>query len=99
MTNKERTKFRSTNTWKDFRLEILKGRGPYCECCGMKHKSLTLHHRNMDKTQYTNLSDPSHFRLLCRTCHDFAHHCYTQVNKKNAKPHNRIVNFIIPFFI
>lgn len=100
MTSKERNKFRSTVTWKNFRLEILKERGIYCECCGMKHKSLTLHHRNMDKTQYTNLSDVTHFSLLCRNCHDFLHHIHTQTFKKLSNQNNPdLINTFLPFFI
>lgn len=94
-----KTKFRASKTWKDYRKQIISERGLLCECCNRKTKSLTLHHKNMDKTQYTNLTDKTHFSLLCPTCHSFLHFCYTQIHKKNASPSKRIIDFQAPYFL
>jgi hypothetical protein len=99
MTSDERKKFRASKTWKDFRKQIIAERGLGCECCGRKTKSVTLHHKNMDKTQYTNLTDKAHFSLLCQSCHTFVHYCYTQIHKKNATPTQHLINFQSPYFL
>lgn len=99
MTSDERKKFRSSKIWKDFKTLIIKDRGLRCECCGRYTKTLTLHHKNMDKTHYTNISDKTHFSLLCLSCHSLVHHFHTQVNKKKATPNQMIIDFIKPFFV
>lgn len=100
MKTKDKVKFRQSKEWKEYRQSIIKERGPYCECCGMKHKKLSLHHKDLDPTNYTNLSNPQKHVLLCSKCHSFLHHCYTQTFKKLSNQNNPdLVNIFLPFFI
>lgn len=64
--NEEKTKFRSSKEWKEFRKNIITERGTYCECCGKKTRALQLHHK--DPEHYTVL-EKERFALLCSLCH------------------------------
>ena len=67
MNSKQKTEFRKSKEWKQFRLHLLETRGYQCEACGIKKKSgLQIHHQ--DEANYTNLED-DHFTILCSMCH------------------------------
>lgn len=67
MNSKEKQKFRSTSTWKNWRKYILHKRNYTCEICGIvKKKGLQLHH--LDEENYTLLQE-ERFILLCSSCH------------------------------
>lgn len=65
--NEEKNKFRRSREWKNFRKELIELRGTYCECCGKKTKLLDCHHA--DEKNYTDLSHPEKFFLVCKLCH------------------------------
>lgn len=66
--NKEKTAFRRTKQWKDFRKKLIEERGTYCQCCGKKTKLLQLHHVDKSLENYQDLN-PDKFFLLCAMCH------------------------------
>lgn len=68
ISGKEKTEFRKTKVWKDFRLLLLKERGFRCECCGIQRlKGLNIHH--IFPEDYDNL-DPTKYAVLCSSCHE-----------------------------
>lgn len=78
--NAEKTAFRRTAEWKNFRSGLLLERGNYCQCCGVKSKKLELHH--MAEWDYQNL-DKERFVFLCTSCHK-------EVSRlERIKPENR----------
>lgn len=66
MTSAEKSKFRTTKTWKDFTKKLKSERDSKCECCGCKSKRLAVHH--IFPENYTDLN-PNRFALLCSRCH------------------------------
>ena len=67
MTQKEKTKFRSSSTWKKFRKKLIEEREYTCEMCGAIRKAgLNVHH--MDEGNYKSLNKKK-FAVLCRSCH------------------------------
>lgn len=66
--NKDKTKFRQTTLWKNWRKKLIQERGCYCECCGKKTKNLQCHHKDESVENYQIL-EPERFSLLCSQCH------------------------------
>ena len=67
MTGTEKSRFRQTKTWKQFRQQLRIDRQYTCEICGIKKKTgLQVHH--LDEEHYTDLN-PQKFKLLCSSCH------------------------------
>lgn len=67
MNSKEKSKYRKTKEWTDFRDSLLKERDYTCEICGKRSKKgLNIHH--YDEENYTDLQ-PHKFAVLCRFCH------------------------------
>jgi hypothetical protein len=79
--NKEKTAFRRTKQWKDFRKKLIGERGQFCQCCGKKTKLLQLHHADGSLENYRSL-EPEKFWLLCAMCHK----CVTALEQ--IKPEN-----------
>lgn len=88
-------KFRSTVEWKDFRAQIIKERNGLCDFCGISHmkatKKLELHHKDLNPNNYTDISNPSNFALLCGNCHKSAHQFHTRVISKHQPTTNKII--------
>ena len=100
LTATEKKKFRQSKEWKEFRVKKLQDADNKCECCGVKSKVLHLHHKNLDKEQYTNISNPSHFVILCKSCHDIAHFYFNRlIHKTNQSKNPAMFNLIRNFFI
>lgn len=101
MNGKERQRFRSSKEWKAFRLTLLKGRSNTCEFCSKQsNRGLTVHHRDMDKDHYTDLSNQSHFSLLCYSCHKLIHYLYVCTKRKsNPTTDKTIAKIVNRFFI
>lgn len=102
LTQQEKAKFRRSEGWTDFRQEILTEKDCICDCCLRKLPSskLNLHHKNLDSEQYTNISNKTHFSILCSNCHDTAHSFYSiLINKKNKNKNRNIYELIRNFFI
>ena len=68
MTSKEKTAFRRTKLWKDFRKLIIQER-KHCQFCGSKYR-MNLHHKDRDPNNYTVLKAEK-FLLLCNSCHKY----------------------------
>jgi 5-methylcytosine-specific restriction endonuclease McrA len=66
MTSSEKTAFRKTKQWKEFRKKILKERNNTCECCGQKGGRLHLHHI---RPELYDILIPDNFSVLCGQCH------------------------------
>lgn len=67
MTSKEKTIFRRTSAWKNWRKYLLQKRNYTCEICGIvKKKGLQVHH--LDEEHYTALKEDK-FVVLCSSCH------------------------------
>lgn len=86
MDQKEKTRFRSSKVWKEFRLLFIKQTGGLCEMCGTKYTGkrlsmLQLHH--LDPAHYT-LLEPNRFKLCCQPCHDLIERMYVKFNGKNS---------------
>ena len=64
--------FTLSRKWLDFRDYMLKKCKYECELCG-RGGVLNVHHRDLDPANYTNLSNPNNFRVLCRECHEIMH--------------------------
>lgn len=103
LSQKDKSKFRATNEWTEFRKGIIQKKNNKCDCCGIFFKDtskLNLHHKNLDSAEYTNISNPDNFSLLCSTCHDISHSLHTKIiSKKNPTNNSDILNLVFPYFI
>jgi 5-methylcytosine-specific restriction endonuclease McrA len=64
---KEKSKYRQTKKWKDFRKRILKERDYTCEICDTrKKKGMHIHH--YDESTYGNETSED-VLVSCSTCH------------------------------
>lgn len=71
-TRRERSNFRMTVRWKNFRSQLIEQRGAVCECCGTKYygkqrRGLQIHHLDTDNYEYLV---PERFKILCSSCHE-----------------------------
>lgn len=101
-SQKEKAKFRSTPDWKDFRAQKIQDANNICDCCGRYFQSpkLHCHHKNLAKEHYTDISDKTHFSILCSVCHDTVHWAHTlTVSKKNPTTNKLIIDLQKSFFI
>lgn len=101
-TQKDKIKFRASKEWKDFRISKINEVNNLCELCGRHFPSpkLHIHHRDLDRDHYTDISDKSHFKVLDVTCHDFLHSVHSMViSKKNCTTNQKLIDLQKPFFI
>lgn len=84
-TSKDKTAFRKTKEWIEFRNALIKERR-FCEVCG-NNLRLQCHHRHLnDKPEeYSNLS-PERFAVLCFSCHNYFHKLSRTLNRKKNTP-------------
>jgi hypothetical protein len=70
--------FIKTDVWLNFRDKMLLDRGFSCELCNCSGtiNTLNVHHMDLTPANYTNLSNPANFRVLCRKCHQDMHTLY-----------------------
>lgn len=102
ITQKDKTKFRNSPEWQDFRSEQLTTKKCTCDCCYRKLPSskLSVHHKDLNADNYTNISNKQHFSLLCSHCHSSLHSFYTIIaNRKNLTKNRDIYNLIKTFFL
>jgi hypothetical protein len=78
-TKEARDKFRQTGKWTSF-AKRLKNTNKECECCTLKSKNLSVHHR--DPKHYDDLTEEK-FAVLCYRCHSIVE----ALSKKNDKSH------------
>ena len=90
MTSKEKTRFRQTKAWKDFRTQLLKTRGMRCELLGtpVTKKTAQVHHLRPD--QYDNL-DPALFQILSPTAHEFVEFVALVLGGKTVVPNRAVL--------
>lgn len=101
-TQKDKIKFRASKEWKDFRISKINEVNNLCELCGRHFPSpkLHIHHRDLDRDHYTDISDKSHFKVLDVTCHDFLHSVHSMViSKKNCTTNQKLIDLQKPFFL
>ena len=72
MKTSDKTKFRQSKAWKQFRLAVIVSVQGCCELCGTQYKGkrlkmLQVHHLNPD--DYFNITTGK-FAVLCSSCHD-----------------------------
>jgi hypothetical protein len=100
-----KAKFRATKEWKDFRIQKLTETDNKCDCCGghypgKKSRGLHIHHRKLDIKDYSDISNPDHFRVLCKSCHDAQHFFHNRViAKKNPTTNQALIDFQSPYFL
>jgi len=95
----DKTLFRKTTIWTNFRNKIVKER-EHCELCGFE-KRLTLHHIYLtDKAEdYQNLIS-KRFKVLCSGCHKWGHRVWSSYKRKKnpIKPDKRLEEILNEFF-
>jgi hypothetical protein len=101
LTSKDKTLFRKTNTWIEFRNKTIKNRGNKCELCGYNRR-LTLHHRHLNDSakSYTDLRE-ERFRVLDQGCHRWLHRVERSYHKKKDPivPDPRIKDILDEYII
>lgn len=101
-TQKDKIKFRASKEWKDFRITKIAETNGLCELCGRAFPSpkLHIHHRDLERDHYTDISDKSKYKVLCVICHDFLHSVHSMViSKKNCTTNQKLIELQKPFFI
>ena len=105
LNQKDKSKFRSSTEWKDFRLQKIEESENKCDLCnnifiGNRSRKLNLHHRCLDPRQYTDISDKTRFSILCSNCHEFCHTMEKRVNNKKIPcTDSDILSIVKRFFI
>jgi len=93
ITSKEKSKFRASKKWKDFRRKLMEERGAVCELCGTKYsgkrrRMIQVHH--LDPDNYTDLR-PEKFVLLCSLDHTLVERISKKILSKNIELPNKSV--------
>lgn len=89
MTTQEKSNFRQTVAWKEFRRAMLARGNCQCELCGMRYtgskiRLLNVHHRLPQ--EYDRLQ-PELFALLCHDHHEMVEGYCKRVLGKGFKPY------------
>lgn len=93
MTSKEKSTFRKTPTWKNFRKNFLKEH-KFCDVCGQAlTKKSNVHHRYPDK--YTNL-EPANFLACHPHCHKYFH---SLAKRKSLEDLDKRLKDLVYFFL
>lgn len=94
MTSKEKTAYRKTTKWKEYRQHKLEESDYTCALCGIhKKKGLQIHHIN--PAAYGNERDEDTV-VVCFMCHKFIELKWkTLKNKKNVKTKHSLLLFAI----
>ena len=76
VTQKDKSKFRRSGKWKKFRNYLRKKR--YVDCITLKplYAGWNLHHLDLDKNHYEDISDEGKFACLNKKTHDAVHFFY-----------------------
>jgi hypothetical protein len=81
-TQSEKTKFRSSPTWKNFRSEIKEECGGIdCITLSKLRPGANLHHKDLRAEHYEEISDHSRFSFLNKATHDCVHFLYRYYDK------------------
>lgn len=87
-TKNEKTEFRQSDEWKNFRKSMIKLHDCKCDECGHKfnQEDLEVHHL-IESEDYDNLN-PTRFLVLCKTCHDRIHNYLEE--ERTVKPLKKV---------
>ena len=81
-TQSEKTKFRSSPAWKNFRSEIKEECGGIdCITLSKLRPGANLHHKDLRAEHYEEISDHSRFSFLNKATHDCVHFLYRYYDK------------------
>jgi hypothetical protein len=89
---KEKTKFRGTKKWKDFRDRMRKKQQKDPITGAKLGRMANLHHCDLDESHYEDISNEDNFVFLNKMSHDVVHFFFSK-----TKPHQwreRIANII-----
>lgn len=91
----EKTCFRQTLAWKDWRRQLLEAVGYRCELCGVYHRGkssrvLNIHHKDMDPANYRVL-ERDRFLVVCEPCHEYIHLLYRRYWNAKNKLENKVL--------
>jgi hypothetical protein len=90
LNSKEKTEFRQSKEWKEFRKKIIVAHNYQCDICEYSSKKLHVHHKREEL--YTILN-PDWFSVLCPVCHKYIEH-----HHRKKKLNEKVKNFIAPYF-
>lgn len=74
MNQKDKTKFRASKKWRDFRDKIRHEQKVDPVTGSKLTRCANLHHMDLNADHYEDLSDESHFVFLNRKTHDTIHY-------------------------
>ena len=81
-TQSEKTKFRSSPAWKNFRREMKEECGGIdCITLSKLRPGANLHHKDLRAEHYEEISDHSRFSFLNKATHDCVHFLYRYYDK------------------
>lgn len=104
--SKDKTKFRQTRIWKEFRFRMIQEADYTCELCGThytpaRRRMLQLHHRD---PEHYDVLDAEKFCVLCSQCHDLTERIAKKIRSKqfahmrNRKAWAALLGTSLPFF-
>ena len=76
ITQKEKTKFRATKEWRDFRKQLKEKQKVDPLSLKSLTKTCNCHHRDLDATHYTDISNEEHFVMVNNYSHKCLHYLY-----------------------
>lgn len=76
VTQKEKSKFRRSSKWKNFRNYLRRKRCVDYITQKPLYAGWNLHHLDLDKNHYEDISDESKFECLNKKTHDVVHFLY-----------------------
>lgn len=96
LNQQEKTKFRETSVWKEFRKNLKEKRKVDAITGRKLTKTWNCHHERFDATLYTDL-DENYFLCLNNQMHDLLHICVSETikNPDFMKKLTQIVNYHI----
>lgn len=84
----QKTLFRQSKVWQEFRAGMIYLQNNRCECCGMvypgaKSRQLQVHHLFPEKYELLN---PANFSVVCSSCHDLIERFVTRIKGAAFNP-------------
>lgn len=89
---KEKTKFRSTKAWKEFRARMREKQKTDPVTGAKLTRQSNLHHMDLNEDHYTDISDESHFVFLNNATHKCVHFLFLKSKPKEWR--NRLERLI-----
>ena len=82
MKQNDKTKFRASKKWKDFRDEMRKEQKTDPVTGQKLTRMANLHHKDMDDSHYEDLSNKDNFVFLNQMTHKCVHFLFSKVHPK-----------------